>query len=590
MKFFKKLSLLTLSGILALSFSGCSRNYADEQQKFDTFIENEFKSKIENDYVTMHILLQNPEKFGIDSKKVKVSLGERPDIKNLHKSYDQQKKTWGNFSKFNRKHLTEEQQRTYDIFEYQEGLSQKLANPKFDYYDQAFSSMKGIHYQLPTLFSDWVLRNEQDVKDLITLVKDVLPYVNSMIAYTKEQANQGYLMIDIDSVIDHCNSIIKNGNKSSVLSSMQSSIDQLNLDEKTKSMYKQELAIAFEDSFLPAYQNIIDLMKELKKGKNNEEGLAKFKYGKEYYELLLQSNIGSTKSVKDVEKMMDRCIKNHIENLSSILIFHPDIADSIMNNDIPTTNFKSYDEILSFIQKHFQDDFPKVSNLEYNITSIHKEIASSNGVAAYFNIPALDDQSIKQLRVNPNTGDINKISTYQTVAHEGIPGHMYQFEYTYENINSLYQKAFSDNLAYAEGYAVYSQFYANKYLKDIDQNILDVLKENEILSYNLIIKADIGIHYYGWSSKQFQDFLNKEGFTLDDESAKSQYFQLQSNPAAFAPYYVGYEEFASLKEHSKEKLKDKYRDKDFHKAILQYGNVPFSVVESSVEDYINQTK
>lgn len=590
MKLFKKLSLLIMSGAMALSFSGCSKNYIDEQQKFDAFIENEFKNKIENDYVTMHILLQNPEKFGIDSKKVKVSLGERANLDNQHKSYDEQQKLWKEFSKFNRKHLTEEQQITYDIFNYQEGLNKELANPKFDYYEQVFSSMKGIHYQLPTLFSDWTLRNEQDVKDLITLVNDVLPYVNSLISYTKEQANKGYLMIDIDSVIDYCNNIIQSGNQSSILSSMLASIDQLQFDEEATSNYKKELTKAFQNSFLPAYQNINNLMKELKKGKNNTEGLAKFKYGKEYYELLLQSNIGSAKSVKDVDKMMDQCIKNHMNNLSSTLMFHPEVAEIIMNNKIPTTNFKSYNEILSFIQKNFKDDFPNISNLQYNITSINKEIASSSGVSAYFNIPALDDKGIRQLRVNPNTGDINKISTYQTVAHEGFPGHMYQFGYTYENIHSLYQKAFSDNLAYAEGYAVYSQFYANKYLKDIDSNVLEALKENEILSYNLIIKADIGIHYYGWSLQQFQDFLNNEGFALDDESAKQQYFQLQANPAAFAPYYVGYEEFLSLKEKAKDKLKDKFIDKDFHTAILKYGNVPFSIVASSVEDYINQTK
>ncbi|MFQ9889340.1 MAG: hypothetical protein ACLRWM_02000 [Streptococcus sp.] len=34
---------------------------------------------------------------------------------------------------------------------------------------------------------------------------------------------------------------------------------------------------------------------------NNEEGLVKFKNGKEYYELLLQNAVGSDKSVMEIK-------------------------------------------------------------------------------------------------------------------------------------------------------------------------------------------------------------------------------------------------------------------------------------------------
>lgn len=46
-------------------------------------------------------------------------------------------------------------------------------------------------------------------------------------------------------------------------------------------------------------------------------------------------------------------------------------------------------------------DFPEVKNLKYNIKDINEEIASDSGVAAYFNIPSIDGDSVKQLRVNP---------------------------------------------------------------------------------------------------------------------------------------------------------------------------------------------
>ena len=55
----------------------------------------------------------------------------------------------------------------------------------------------------------------------------------------------------------------------------------------------------------------------------------------------------------------------------------------------------------------------------------------------------------------------------------------------------------------------------------------------------MIILADIGIHYDGWSVEEFKEFMESKGFSLDDASIQTQYAQLQANPAAFEPYYVG---------------------------------------------------
>ena len=63
-----------------------------------------------------------------------------------------------------------------------------LGDERFDYYAQQFESMGGLHYQLPTLLADWALRSEEDVKGLVAVVQDVLPYVESALEYTKRAA------------------------------------------------------------------------------------------------------------------------------------------------------------------------------------------------------------------------------------------------------------------------------------------------------------------------------------------------------------------------------------------------------------------
>ena len=181
---FKKISSLVLAALIVFSTAGCSTNHEEEQKEFDAFIEKEFVEAMESDYTTMHVYLEQPEKYGVDKTKVEVNLGTRVDEESQKEALENAKKSWDAFEKFKRSHLTDEQQKIYDTYAYQEEIDKALNDEKFDYYQQLFGSMTGIHYQLPTLFSDWTLRDEQDVKDLILLVKDVKLYMDSIIQYS----------------------------------------------------------------------------------------------------------------------------------------------------------------------------------------------------------------------------------------------------------------------------------------------------------------------------------------------------------------------------------------------------------------------
>lgn len=112
-------------------------------------------------------------------------------------------------------------------------MDSKLCDPKFDYYQQAFGSTTGLHTQIPTLLSDWQLRSEQDVKDLIAVVGDVKPYVDSLLDYTRKQEEKGLLMTDLDGVIQYCQGVTAAGENSAVLHSMNANIDALQLDKET---------------------------------------------------------------------------------------------------------------------------------------------------------------------------------------------------------------------------------------------------------------------------------------------------------------------------------------------------------------------
>ena len=207
-------------------------------------------------------------------------------------------------------------------------------------------------------------------------------------------------------------------------------------------------------------------------------------------------------------------------------------------------------------------------------------------MAAYFNIPALDGSEPKQLRVNPNLGEIGSVDTFLTVAHEGFPGHMYQVAWAYQNLDSPYRKVLAGSPAYTEGYATYAQSLAGQYLTELDQDYLTLLWEEQMAGSCLIVLADIGIHYEGWSQQQMGAYFEEMGFALDALSLSLQYRQLQANPCAFQPYYVGYEEIRALRRQAEEELGEDFSQLDFHQALLKSGSAPFFVVEWNVEEYI----
>ena len=577
MKHSKQIVAFILALVLVFAISGCQAE--EKTPTFDEFIRQEFIDSMEADYSTMHFYLEQPEKMGVNPSKAQVGWGAAPvfDRSEDRAAYEEELKL---FESFDRESLTKEQQVTYDVYKYLMDLNGKLLDEKFDGYTQYFSSSSGLQFTLTTNLTSWPLRNEQDVKDFVSVVKDTKNYVDGVLEYTRQQADKGLLSVDVQSVIDFCDDILETGMEGSTLEGMCDTVDAMQLGDTAKEDYKKQLSQAYEESVLPAYQAIRDTLEELF-DKNNSEGMSKLPYGKEYYELLMQSATGSDMTVEEVRSMMEDAADEHFANLL-MLYSESQGARDYVDTGALDTGFTSYEEILDYIEQAMTEDFPAVSDMEYVIFDLGEDV-SDTGVAAYFVNPALDSTAPKQMRVNPNHGDIADIEVYNTVAHEGFPGHMYQFAYMYENITTPLMKLINIG-GYTEGYAVYASYQASRYLeeKGIDAGALEAHKEYVTYLYALVVQLDIGIHYDGWSLETFEQKCDEIGLMAGEEL----YYQLQGDPCVFENYYVGYEQFRALREKAEDALGEKFTNIGFHEAILRNGIAPFSMVEKSVDEYI----
>lgn len=585
--------LLALS--LILSFVGCTPSKetvttttptinAQIDEEFTKFLDDYVIEVVSQDYLSTHVYFENPSNYGIEFTSDEVNLGE---VEYTQEDKQLIEDTKEKLLSFDRDLLSAINQDNYDQLLYDLDLQLAYMADDMAYLGSLFGPMSGFHSSIVTTLVDFVIRDENDLNNYIALINSLPDYLDKVIAYTDKQAANGTLMINFDSVLEYCQNIVDDDG--TIYESLMAKVDSLDIDESSKENYRLQLDEAYHNSFIAMYEGIITYLNDLEKNSsNNELGLAHLPNGKAYYELLVKDKAGKDISVEELEELMQDLLVDNLTVMMTIIQNNPESYESFDLN--MQTSFSSYDEILNFLENNVIKNFPSVGNLTYEVAGINPLIASS-GTAAYFNIPAIDQTTPKQIRVNTldSSLDISGLSTYITLAHEGLPGHMYQYAYNYQNRDSLFAKV-NSNLAFTEGYAVYASYEALDYLSEIDPNHLALYKANEMIIYAILVLSDIGINYHGYDLEEFKEFITQAGLQLTEEGYQAQYEQLRDDPGAFIPYYAGYKQIMDLKEEAQETLGNKFDEVSFNQALLDSGNVPFIVVESHVENYISNNE
>lgn len=578
----KAIAIFIIVAIAVNMLIGC--HGGSDQEAFDAFIEQEFVDSLEENWLYTHIYTENPEDFGIDISKVPVEISPSVTDDYLEEVHAKNKEKQEAFKSFKWQTLTDTQKDTYDIYAFMLDNAIEASRDEYKYFSFDFATLNGSYCQIPTLLADLQLRCEDDIKALIKLVESVKVYLDSSSAFLKEQEAHGTLMIDIDGVRSYCENLVAVGMESSTLVSMKENIDTVDISQDLKNTYKAELEVAFERSYLPAYENIIWILEQIDASKNVEGGMANMTYGRSAYEILFRVATGTSKSVGEVQKMLEGMLQDAIADLQALAASNLGAYLTYMKGDV-STGYKNFEEILKDLNEAIEDDFPDAGEMLYDIRSLPKDLEHS-GVLAYYNTPALDHSGKQHIRVNTAADSLNlgDVETFMTVAHEGIPGHMYQFNYCYNLDLPNWRKTIAVSDGFAEGYATYVQMYALKYLEDMDEGLLELYRLMTVIDDMAVALADIGIHYEGWSVSELADYFNSVG--LSGDAADDIYDQLRANPTAFLSYYVGYAEIMNLREKAEKALGSAFDDKKFHTALLASGGGTFEVVERCINKYI----
>lgn len=188
-----------------------------------------------------------------------------------------------------------------------------------------------------------------------------------------------------------------------------------------------------------------------------------------------------------------------------------------------------------------------------------------------------------------NTYQLDKRPMYALPAltlHEAVPGHHLQISLAseLENMPDIRRNQYIS--AFGEGWALYSEYLG----VEVDYYTTPY-EEFGRLSYEMWRAArlvvDTGMHAKGWSRQRAIDFM-LDNTALSELNVTSEIDRYISWPAQALSYKIGELTIKRLRKQAQSELGDKFDVRDFHKAILEHGSVPLSILEQNIDLYIKE--
>lgn len=590
MKRLQKILVLLLMFVTFFSVNACGNLVESiDPGEFEEYTAGLFGTLIGNDELTIHYLFENKEAIGVEETTLSIptpgsssALGKM--IINLY---------FGPIKNYDYDELNFDQQMTYNVIvDLLDGINDKTT--AMNYLDNNYlGSYLGYQAQLPILLVEYRLDNLQDVENYFGLLQLIPEAFIEYVEYEYKKADAGYGMPDfvIDKVINQCVEFIGN-DEHFLISTFENRIEHLELSDVEKEALIIRNTDIVNNSVKEGYAYVRDNLPNLRGRATNNLGLAHYEtvnddgtvtyVGKDYYEYLFKDATGYEVEMEEAIDYMQDHLEEIFQKIIFIMTNHPEAVEEAQNvvlmDCTPEEQVAAYKTL---IQGHFPEleSYPNIT-----IKDIDPSMEDHFSPAAYIASPidSFDEETIflNQKKID---GDYNYL--YTTLAHEGLPGHMYQNYYFKSQDVNIIRKVLK-NSGYMEGWATYVELYSYNFVEDVSDEAIEYLRCYDILNGVLTARLDMGIHYEGWDIAETQAYLSQYFTNYDLENTTRVFEQLVEVPTNSQTYYYTYFKICDMRDRVMEALGSDYSALEFHKVILDCGPVPLRFVEDVVDDYI----
>ena len=377
------------------------------------------------------------------------------------------------------------------------------------------------------------------------------------------------------------------------------------LDDSARQDYLDLTAQAIETSFIPAYSNLIVYLRGLLERSGDDVGVWAFSQGSGYYEYLIQhytsinltpeqvSALGELELSEDIKLLKEKPlpeidIPSSEETNKNLLVNDLDNDFYLIGKNSITPEYqKDYEKILSSLHSSFSNIFDSetlIFDWKFNDSF---PLPPPVWLASDPSIVFLNDPWIFGF-TDPNDGVIKipKAALRTKIFAEDFPGlSFYRENVLTDETTPLFRRYLTFN-GYMEGWMGYAVDLMKSQggFSEPDEEYFQIQRD-AILSASLVI--DSGIHYQGWTIGESSKYLeDSAGFKRG--SLRRTIERMVVTPGQVLSYKIGQLKFDEMRVYVENELGDNFSLKNYHDWLFSLGNMPLSVLEKQVQDYVIQ--
>lgn len=582
----RKQIIVALAGSLLLQcmqYVPAAASEQDTQAEFDAYLDQIYADWVSENPFQIHFYLEHPEEYGIEITSYTLMDYSEYDDDAIAAYEKKQEEEIATLKAFDKTKLTRQQQMLYDKLLDQFDLNAKY-NDMFDF-SSLIGGSSGIVNSLADNFQNYLFIEKKDVEDYLKFLADIPNYIDYAINYTNEYAeydlvpSKYMLQVNIETIDE-----LVSGDTNVFLQGFDKKIEEASyLSDEERAQFQSENKELVEQVVNPAFEKLKTQLTEWKDTLNDWKGVGEYAEGKDYYQYLIETTAGVSMDAEELYEYLggklDETMKRFLE-----LLDKEDISNGYQESNYGFEEKTPY-EILDALRSYTQENFPTINDPGYQVEELPKSLRSDS-VLAYYVTPQSDNDTINQICLNPDALGDDLGVLYETLAHEGYPGHLYCINYIKQQgwhpVNSLVS-----NLGFDEGWAEYA---ARLSLDSwgLDPDMMEVVFLDQEINYLLMGLSDIGVNYASWSIDEVYN-LWKSYFEMDNaEDVRNIYDTCLAEPATILSYSVGYFQICDLEEEVKTLQGDAFDHNQFVEELLSVGSGSFDLIREYVLEWAKE--
>jgi len=235
------------------------------------------------------------------------------------------------------------------------------------------------------------------------------------------------------------------------------------------------------------------------------------------------------------------------------------------------------------------DEFFGVKPKAPLLVKVVEPFREKGSAGAFYEEPAPDGSRPGVYYVN--TIDMRGVPIFEmeTLAHhEAIPGHHMQIAIAQELEGIPRFRKYGGNTAYAEGWALYAEYFPKEFGFYQDP-MMDFGRLYDELLRAVRLVVDTGLHTKHWTREQVMDYFrqNTPNPERDIFTETNRYIVW---PGQATAYKVGMLKILELRELAKKELGAKFSLREYHDLVLKDGALPMDLLEENVRAWIARKK